>query len=97
MNKRDRGRQGERDGDRSIEMEISKKSSSAGSKCLGAQGGSGMEGEDELQLGGRVRPPLPGRALWEATLSSPWGLPVSGFLTMSHRIPVAPAFWGCCV
>ena len=66
MNKRDRGRQGERDGDRSIEMEISKKSSSAVSKCLGAQGGSGMEGEDELQLGGRVRPPLP----WQGPVGS---------------------------
>ena len=76
-----------------MEMEISKRNSSEVSKCLGARGGSEREEEDELQLGGRVRPPLPGRALWEATLSSPRGLPVSGFLTVSHRIPVT-AFLG---
>ena len=47
-------------------MEISKRNSSEVSKCLGARGGSEREEEDELQLGGRVRPPL----AWQGPVGS---------------------------
>ena len=47
-------------------MEISKRNSSVVSKCLGARGGSEREEEDELQLEGRVRPPL----AWQGPVGS---------------------------